>query len=178
MRQTPDNPPVPVLGFAAYSGTGKTTLLKSLIQGLAQHGVRTALIKHTHHNFDIDHPGKDSYELRQAGAQQTLVASQKRWALMHETPENTQDPDLTYLLQQLDTSSLDLILVEGFKHAPIEKIELHRKELAHPCLYTHDKHVIALATNDKMTKPPRGVRILDINAPGMILEFILEKLKS
>ncbi len=104
---------IPLLAVAAWSGTGKTTLLKKLIPELRRRGIRPGLIKHTHHDMDVDKPGKDSYELRKAGAAQTLVASTQRWALMTETPEET-PLDLTYLVSRMDESSLDLVLVEGF----------------------------------------------------------------
>ena len=121
-----------MLGFVAFSGTGKTTLLKQLIPILKARGLHLALIKHTHHQFDIDTPGKDSYELRQAGAEQVMVASRRRWALMVETPNQNDDPPLESLIDHLDTKALDLILVEGFKHAAVPKIELHRPILNKP----------------------------------------------
>lgn len=111
----------PILAIGAYSGAGKTTLLKQLIPLLKQRQVRVGLIKHTHHNVDVDIPGKDSYELRKAGADQTLVASVRRWALMTETPAQ-QPLDLRYLASRFDISKVDLILVEGFKHEPVSKI--------------------------------------------------------
>lgn len=104
---------IPLLAIAAWSGTGKTTLLKKLIPALCEHGIRPGLIKHTHHDMDVDKPGKDSYELRKAGAAQTLVASQQRWALMTETPEQ-KELDLAWLVSRMDASKLDMVLVEGF----------------------------------------------------------------
>ncbi|MDU1268153.1 MAG: molybdopterin-guanine dinucleotide biosynthesis protein MobB [Escherichia coli] len=101
---------IPLLAFAAWSGTGKTTLLKQLIPALCARGIRPGLIKHTHHDMDVDKPGKDSYELRKAGAAQTIVASQQRWALMTETPDE-EELDLQFLASRMDTSKLDLILV-------------------------------------------------------------------
>ena len=117
----------PLLGIAAYSGTGKTTLLEKLIPALRQSNMQIALVKHTHHEkFDIDQPGKDSYRLRKAGAEQVLVASAKRWALMVEHPaehiQKNPEPDLSSLLTHLDLEHIDLILVEGFKHEKISKI--------------------------------------------------------
>jgi len=163
----------PVLGFAAFSGTGKTTLLTKLIPLLKEKGVRIGMIKHAHHQFDIDKPGKDSYELRKAGAKQMLIASQKRWALMVETPEQQGDPELNELLQQLDHSKLDLVLVEGFKHIAFAKIELHRPALGKPLLFPDDDSIIAIATEQAMdinTEIPG----LDLNNPMMIAEFILQ----
>jgi molybdopterin-guanine dinucleotide biosynthesis protein MobB len=160
----------PVLGFAAFSGTGKTTLLKQLIPQLADRGIRVGVIKHAHHNFDIDKPGKDSYELRKAGARQMLVASSRRWALMTETDLDG-DPSLESLIGRLDPDSIDLVLVEGFKHVPFSRIELHRPSLGHPLLYPDDSNIIAVATDspiDSGTLP-----LLDINDATAVTEFVL-----
>jgi molybdopterin-guanine dinucleotide biosynthesis protein MobB len=108
---------VPVMGFAAFSGTGKTTLLAKLIPLLRQKGIRTALIKHAHHDFDIGIPGKDSYELRKAGADQVLVASDRRQALIKEIPRDN-GRVLEQLIAELDLNKVDLVLVEGFRHLP------------------------------------------------------------
>lgn len=168
---------VPVLGFVAFSGTGKTTLLTHLIPLLKARGIRLAVIKHTHHQFDIDTPGKDSYELRQAGAEQVMVASRRRWALMVETPQQTTDPQLEVLLPHLDNEALDLVLVEGFKHTRIPKIELHRPSLQHPLLYPDDATIIAIASDTTLSvKPP--LPVLDLNKPAMVAEFILTFLDS
>ena len=114
--------PIPVLGFCAYSGTGKTTLLKQLIPELNQRGIRLAVIKHAHHNFDVDIPGKDSFEMRKAGARQVLVASHVRWALMTEDPVEN-DPQLQHLLRQIEADKVDMVLVEGFKKLALPKIK-------------------------------------------------------
>jgi molybdopterin-guanine dinucleotide biosynthesis protein MobB len=160
----------PVLGFAAFSGTGKTTLLKQLIPLLMEHGVRVGVIKHAHHNFDIDRPGKDSYELRKAGARQMLVASSRRWALITETDLDS-DPELESLISRLDPDIIDLVLVEGFKHVPYTRIELHRPSQGHPLLYPDDSTIIAVATDSPIDSGtlPR----LDINDAAAITEFIL-----
>ncbi|MDA5490743.1 molybdopterin-guanine dinucleotide biosynthesis protein MobB [Yersinia kristensenii] len=164
----------PLLGIAAYSGTGKTTLLKKLIPLLQQRQIRVGLIKHTHHNMEIDTPGKDSYELRKAGAHQTLVASDCRWALMTETPE--QKPlDLHYLANRLDTSTIDLILVEGFKHEPINKIALYREAVGKPFSSLIDEYVIALASDKSIAT---DVVQLDINQPEQIADFICSWLEK
>jgi len=161
----------PVLGFAAFSGTGKTTLLVELIPRLRQRGVRVALIKHAHHEFDIDIPGKDSYELRRAGAHQVLVASDRRRALIteHGTPS---EPELEALVGALDLDAIDLVLVEGFRHVPYPKIELHRPSLGHPLLCRYDRSIIAVASD----APLDGVGLprLDINQGARIAEFIME----
>ncbi|MGL5385292.1 MAG: molybdopterin-guanine dinucleotide biosynthesis protein MobB [Enterobacterales bacterium] len=158
----------PLLAIAAYSGTGKTTLLKQLIPLLKQQQIRVGLIKHTHHDMDVDMPGKDSYELRKAGADQTLVASDRRWALMTETPE--QAPlDLQYLASRFDRSRVDLILVEGFKHEQISKIVLYREEVGKPLADMLDQHVIAIASDKEIDGI---VPLLDINQPEAIARFI------
>ncbi len=107
---------LPVLGFCGFSGAGKTTLLTKLIPALKDQGIRASVIKHAHHAFDIDQPSKDSYKLRQAGSAQMLIASSQRWALMTETPTMKREPDLKYLLTQIDSDLADIVLVEGFKH--------------------------------------------------------------
>lgn len=159
----------PVLAIAAWSGTGKTSLLKKLIPALCAQGIRPGLIKHTHHNMDIDKPGKDSYELRKAGAAQTMVASAQRWALMTETPE-TERLDLNYLVSRMDHSTLDLVLVEGFKHESMAKILLFRSNAGHEIEeLTVDPHVIAVASDVSLSL---NVPVLDLNDTDAIVEFI------
>jgi molybdopterin-guanine dinucleotide biosynthesis protein MobB len=161
---------IPVLGFAAWSGTGKTTLLSQVLPLLRESGLRCALVKHAHHDFDIDHPGKDSYELRKAGAGQVLIASRRRWALMVER-EYEQDPPLAELLRHLDPAQADLVLVEGFKHEHLPKIELHRPALGRPLLYPDDPDIIAVASDRPLDVPiPR----LDLNDPASIAAFVVE----
>ncbi|CAI1843815.1 Molybdopterin-guanine dinucleotide biosynthesis protein B [Serratia quinivorans] len=164
----------PLLAIAAYSGTGKTTLLKQLIPLLKQREVRVGLIKHTHHDMDVDTPGKDSYELRKAGADQTLVASDRRWALMTETPEQ-QPLDLQYLASRFDRSKVDMILVEGFKHEPISKIILYREEIGRPLEDMLDEFVIAVASDKSIAVKTSS---LDLNQPESIADFITEWLKG
>jgi len=160
---------IPVLAIAAWSGTGKTTLLKKLIPALCEKGIRPGLIKHTHHNMDVDKPGKDSYELRKAGAAQTLVASNQRWALMTETPDE-QPLDLAYLVSRMDHSTLDLVLVEGFKHESVAKILLFRSDAGHDIKeLTLDEHVIAVASDNRLDL---FVPVLDLNDVGSIARFI------
>ncbi|ELY3468997.1 molybdopterin-guanine dinucleotide biosynthesis protein B [Cronobacter universalis] len=163
---------VPLLGIAAWSGTGKTTLLKALIPLLRERGIRPGLIKHTHHDMDVDTPGKDSYELRKAGAAQTLVASAKRWALMTETPDEA-EPDLHYLASRMNSSQLDLILVEGFKHDAIAKIMLFREGTGRdPAELAPDDHVIAIASDRLLSEAE--LPVLDINDPAQIAAFIAD----
>lgn len=161
---------IPVLGFAAFSGTGKTTLLTQLIPLLAQHGIRVGVVKHAHHNFDIDRPGKDSYELRMAGARQMLVASARRWALMSEN-DTVGDPRLDELIKHLDTDSIDMVLVEGFKHVPFTRIELHRPALGHPLLFPEDSNIIAVAADAPVDNC--NLPLLDLNDAAAVTDFIL-----
>ena len=161
---------IPVLAIAAWSGTGKTTLLRALIPQLCARGLRPGLIKHTHHRMDVDTPGKDSYELRKAGAAQTLVASTQRWALMTETPES-EELDLNYLVSRMDHSRLDLVLVEGFKHDAVAKILLFREGTSHSVEdLSLDEHVIAVASDRQLVVP---VPLLDMNDIGQIADFIV-----
>ncbi|MCS3454607.1 molybdopterin-guanine dinucleotide biosynthesis protein MobB [Aeromonas sp. BIGb0405] len=136
----------PLLGFVAWSGTGKTTLLERLIPLLTRRGLRLGVLKHTHHDFDMDQPGKDSYRLRQAGALQVMAASSLRHALICETPE--QEPSFEALLARFDWERLDLLLVEGFKHHHFPKIELHRRALGRPLLFPSDPDIVALISNE------------------------------
>ena len=162
---------IPLLAIAAWSGTGKTTLLKKLIPELRARGIRPGLIKHTHHNMDVDTPGKDSYELRKAGAAQTLVASQQRWALMVETPEEP-ELDLAYVVSRMDASTLDMVLVEGFKHEPVAKIVLFRDGCGHsPEELAIDEYVIAVASDVPLAV---DVPLLDINDLQQLTDFITQ----
>lgn len=162
----------PHLGFAAWSGTGKTTLLCQLIPVLVASGLKIALIKHAHHDFDIDHPGKDSFELRKAGAERVLIASRRRHALMVENPSET-EPELSDLLRQVHDDTTDLILVEGFKHVAYPKIELHRPEVGKPLLCVEDRNIIAVATTATAIVPTHLPR-LPLDDVHAIATFILE----
>lgn len=171
---TPLHPIPPVLGFAAASGVGKTTLLLKLLPLLCERGVCIGMIKHAHHQFDIDKPGKDSFELRKAGAQQMLVASSQRWALMVER-EYEQEPRIEEHIAHLDYATLDLILIEGFKHGRFPKIELHRPALNHPLLFSRDEHIIAVASDSPLILPDH-IALLDLNNEHQIVSFICERL--
>lgn len=161
---------IPVVAISAWSGTGKTTLLKKLIPALCARGLRPGLIKHSHHNMDIDTPGKDSYELRKAGAAQTMVASPQRWALMTETPDEA-PLNLAYLVSRMDHSTLDLVLVEGFKHEAVPKILLFRSHAGHDLSeLTLDEHVIAVASDVAVELE---VPVLDLNDVDGIAQFIV-----
>lgn len=164
--------PLPLIGFSAFSGTGKTTLLKRLLPILRERGLRIAVIKHAHHLFEIDHPGKDSHELRAAGASQTLVASRRRMALVTEFEQGHPEPTLNELLSALDPNGIDLVLVEGFKHAAFPKIELHRPALGKPMLCLRDPQIVAIATDGEIPAAPDALPRLDLNDPDEIARFI------
>ncbi len=166
-----DNAQVPVIGFAAWSGAGKTTLLKQIIPLLNAKHLRIGIIKHTHHKFEIDIPGKDSYELRHAGAQQTLIASDKRWALITEN-EIAVEPDLNEMIGKLDQTELDLILVEGFRDVAFPKIEIYRHALGKPLQFIDDPNMIAIATDGKLPQATQ-LPVLDLNDPAQIANFII-----
>ncbi|MGY3901349.1 molybdopterin-guanine dinucleotide biosynthesis protein B [Aeromonas lusitana] len=165
-----DNP-LPLLGFVAWSGTGKTTLLEQLIPLLTRRGLRLGVLKHTHHQFDMDKPGKDSYRLRKAGAGQVMAASSLRHALIRETPEG--EPSFADLLASFDWSRLDLLLIEGFKHEHFPKIELHRAALGRPLMYPSDPDVIALVSDEPHETPlPR----FEFGALPALCDFICARL--
>lgn len=162
---------VPLIGFAAFSGTGKTTLLRQLIPLLKSQGITLAVIKHAHHNFDIDIPGKDSYEIRQAGAQQVLISSSRLMALMETQADELETPCLADLIPRLDSTNLDLILVEGFKHEAIAKIELHRPSTNKPFLYPEDDNIIAIASDEAIEHDKKLIQ-LDLNDINAIADYI------
>ncbi len=159
----------PVLGFAAYSGTGKTTLLVKLLPLMRLQGLRVAMIKQTHHDFEIDKPGKDSFELRKAGANQVLLASDKRCAVITEYEER-KETDLGELINKLDLENLDLVMVEGFKHLPFAKIELHRPVTGNKLIFPEDDSVIAVASDENLSTG--SLPLLNINAPEEVAGFI------
>ena len=164
----------PVLGFTGFSGSGKTTLLAAVIAALHARGLRIGLVKHSHHAFDIDQPGKDTHTLRAAGACRVAIGSSRRWALMVERPE-PREARLAELVAQVDDPSLDLILVEGFRHETHAKVEIHRPSLGHPLLAEHDASVIAVATDDPALDTCGRPRLpLDDSArvEAFVLDFI------
>ncbi|GHX09163.1 molybdopterin biosynthesis MoeA protein [Vibrio cholerae] len=169
VHQNPQRPNLPLLGFAAYSGTGKTTLLEALLPKLTAAGLRIGLLKHAHHDFDVDKPGKDSYRLRKAGASQMLIASRNRHALMTETPDA--EAEFDYLLNRFDAEKLDVILVEGCKNIAFPKIELHRAEVGKPWLYPHDENIIAIAADETVETALPQMHINDLDA---IADFVLD----
>lgn len=160
----------PLLAITGYSGTGKTTLLEKLIPVLRSHGLRVGLMKHSHHNVDVDKPGKDSHRLREAGANPTMIVCDERWALMCETAKPA---NFSSLVAQLDAHKLDLILVEGFKHEQLPKIQLHRKDINKP-LPELDAFTLATATDYPIDRE----NYLDINNIEQIAAFILNLLAA
>ncbi len=158
------------IGFAAFSGTGKTTLIRQLIPILSDSGLRIAIIKHSHHDFEIDRPGTDSYELHHAGSCQTLLTSKYRSALISEkTP--LQEPLLDTELMRLDLRTIDLVMVEGFRHEQtLPRIELHRPSLGKPLLFPEEENIIAIASDENLTTQ---LPLLNINDPSEIAAFII-----
>ena len=142
-----------VFGFAGWSGSGKTTLIEQVVPKLVARGVRVSLIKHAHHRFDVDRPGKDSYRHRHAGCGEVLITSRERWALMHEL-RGGRELTLAETLARL--SPCDLVLIEGYKAAPIPKLEIWRPAAGKPLLYPRDPHIIAIATDSLDPLPPTG----------------------
>ena len=158
-------------GFAGWSGSGKTTLIEKLLPLFVKRGLRISLIKHAHHSFDVDHPGKDSYRHRQAGSTEVLVTSSRRWVLMHEL-RGEQEPSFEEQVKHL--SPCDLLIVEGFKHAPIPKLEVWRAVTGEALLHPNDPHIVAVASDAKVeTKLP----LLDLNDAGAIADFIVKHQK-
>jgi molybdopterin-guanine dinucleotide biosynthesis protein B len=166
----------PILGFAAYSGTGKTQLLTQLIPLLKQRGIRTGIIKHSHHDFEIDVPGKDSYRLRMAGASPVMIVSPYRNAVISER-QTRRECALAEELAAFPCQDLDLILVEGFRHEKMPKIELHRRQLEKPMLYPDDGNVIAIAS-DHPDDIPTTLPRLDLNNTAAIADFIITQFLS
>jgi molybdopterin-guanine dinucleotide biosynthesis protein B len=158
---------VKVLGLTGWSGSGKTTLLAALIPRFIARGLSVSTIKHAHHGFDLDQPGKDSWRHRQAGAREVLVASSVRWALLHEVAG--EEPGLPELLERL--SPVDLVIVEGYKANPHPKIEVHRPALGKPPLWPDRPDIVAVACDDACDiEPPQQ---LPLNDPAAIVDWAL-----
>ena len=159
-----------VFGFAGWSGSGKTTLIEQLIPRFIAHGLTVSLVKHAHHEFDLDQPGKDSFRHREAGCREVLVTSAVRWALQHELrgqPELT----LAEALQRL--SPCDLALVEGFKSAAIPKLEVYRVSVGKPLLHPHDANIVAVATDQPLST---ALPVLPLAEPDTVATFVLRTL--
>ncbi|MDX2319011.1 MAG: molybdopterin-guanine dinucleotide biosynthesis protein B [Moritella sp.] len=167
--------PIPLLGFAAFSGTGKTTLITQLLPKLTARGLRIGMVKHSHHDVEMDDPSKDSYKLRKSGACQMVLSSPHRSILFAEQAQ-PKEPKLITQLNWLNTDELDLVLVEGFRHEAFTKIELHRPCLGKPLLAVDDQHIIAIATDaaiDKKALFDKGLTYLDLNDINAITDFIM-----
>ncbi|HTQ35058.1 MAG TPA: molybdopterin-guanine dinucleotide biosynthesis protein B [Stellaceae bacterium] len=158
-----------VFGLAGWSGSGKTTLLARLIPELVGRGLTVSTIKHAHHEFDIDQPGKDSWLHRQAGAAEVMVASSRRFALMHELRE-APEPSLDELVARM--APVDLLLIEGFKAHPHPKLEVHRPSVGKPFLYPDDAHIVGIASDIDLAAP---LPVLPLDAIAAIADFILDR---
>lgn len=159
-----------LIGLAGWSGSGKTTLLVQLIPALTRRGISVSTVKHAHHMFDVDRPGKDSYRHREAGATEVLVGSAHRWALMHEH-RGEPEPTLQELLPKL--SPVDLVIVEGFKREGHPKIEIYREEVGKPPLYPDDPNIVAVATDARLPGCP--LPLLDLNDVEAIAGFVVSR---
>lgn len=162
-----------VFGIAGYSGSGKTTLLEKLLPRITALGLRVSVIKHAHHDFDIDKPGKDSYRHREAGASEVLLAGGTRWVLMNEL-RSAPEPTLAEYLGKF--SPCDLVLVEGFKQEPIPKLEVHRLANGKPPLWPDNPNIVAVASDAAPDALPGHLPILDLNDADAIVRFILKTL--
>lgn len=190
---TPALTAIPVIGFVAPSGTGKTTLIRQLVPRLRQRGLRVGYLKHSHHRIEVDRPGKDSYDIREAGASQVLLATGERWimqSVQHQPapvpdqdpgrdldrgPDGHPDPDLAAMLALFDPRLVDLILVEGFKFSAYPKLEVHRAALAKPYLYPGDPTIRALISDGP---PPADDHppLLPLGDPAAIVDYLLSLL--
>jgi len=163
-----------VVGFAGFSGSGKTTLVERLIPTLKLHGLRVSVVKHAHHKFDIDHPGKDTYRHREAGAFEVVVASDNRLALMREF-EVARRPSVHQLLAEL-YDGVDWVLVEGFKDSDLQKIEVWRASAGKLARYTDDDFIVAVVTDSPDQLPvPTGLPVLDLNDPEAVVTWLLSQ---
>ena len=159
-----------IFGFAGWSGSGKTTLIVNLIPELVGRGLSVSTMKHAHHDFDIDQPGKDSFEHRQAGASEVMISASKRWALMHEV-HNEGEPSVDDLIARM--TPVDLLLVEGFKWHAHSKMEIHRPTLWKPLLQNNDTDIIAVASDGNIKN--LGVPVFDLSDFAGIADFIINK---
>ena len=159
-------------GLAGWSGSGKTTLAVNLLKELRKNKFTVSTIKHTHHKFDLDKPGKDSYSHREAGASEVMIASSTRWALLHELA-NKSEPDVKDLIRRM--SPVDLILIEGFKSYLHPKLEIYRPSLNKPLLASHDSSIVAIASDGQLQNPI--VPVFDLNDPVIITQFIIKYMR-
>lgn len=181
MDATPTDPPrngsaafggPAIIGLAGWSGSGKTSLIVGVIPELRRHGCRVATVKHAHHEFDIDKPGKDSHRHRTAGATEVVVSSSQRWAIMHEN-HGAPEPTLEEIVARL--SPTDIVLVEGYKNHRHPKIEVHRPSMGQPLLCRGNPTIVAVASDEAPAGGPVPVPVLDLNDPAAVAAFILER---
>ena len=159
-----------IIGLAGWSGSGKTTLITKVIPCLTARGLRVSTLKHAHHGFDLDQPGKDSFFHRAAGATEVIISSAKRWAILHELREEP-EWNLPALLSKI--SPVDLVLVEGFKRDKFPKLEIHRVANGKPLLHTEDPHIIAVACDTPL--PQVKVPVADLNDIEAIVDLLLAR---
>jgi len=157
-----------IIGLAGWSGAGKTTLLAKLIPTLVSRGLKVSTVKHAHHSFDVDQPGKDSHAHRMAGATEVMVGSARRWALVHELREEPEAP-LAALLRKL--APVDLVIVEGFKREPHPKLEVYRAAVGKPLLHPDDPHVVAIASDAAL--PDASVPVVMLDEMERIADIVL-----
>jgi len=166
-----------IVGLAGWSGAGKTTLVCKLIPALTERGLTVSTVKHAHHSFDVDKPGKDSYEHRRAGAKEVLISSAQRWALMHELRDE-EEPSVEALLSKL--SPVDLVIIEGFKREGHQKLEVWRRSVKKPLLASDDPQIFAICSDGPVPEAaslPHGPRpVLDLNDVDAIVDFLIQKL--
>jgi molybdopterin-guanine dinucleotide biosynthesis protein B len=156
-----------VFGFAGWSGSGKTTLIEQLIPRFVRTGLSVSLVKHAHHSFDVDQPGKDSYRHREAGCKEVLISSARRWVIQHEL-RGAPEPGLEQQIERM--SPCDLLLIEGYKYYPLPKLEVYREANGTPLLHPDDPHIVAIAADVPIaTKLPR----FGLDEYDRIAEFIL-----
>lgn len=161
-----------IFGIVGKSGSGKTTLLEKLIPAITKRGIRVSTIKHTHHKFDLDKPGKDSFRQREAGSTEVMLASSHRWALLHELREE-KEPEVEDLIKHM--TPVDLVLVEGFKYHDHPKIEVYRPSYGREPLWHHDETILAVASDESLSELDRT--LIDLNDENAIADFIIDHLK-
>ena len=159
-----------IIGLAGWSGSGKTTLITKLIPRLIARGIRVSTLKHAHHGFDLDQPGKDSFFHRAAGATEVIISSAKRWAILHELREEP-EWDLRGLVAKM--SPVDLVLVEGFKRDAFPKLEIHRAANGKPLIHPEDPHIVAIASD--IALPQAKVPVIDLNDIEAIADLMLKR---
>jgi len=159
-----------IIGLAGWSGSGKTTLITKLIPRLISRGIKVSTLKHAHHGFDLDQPGKDSFFHRTAGATEVIISSAKRWAILHELREEP-EWDLRGLVAKM--SPVDLVLVEGFKRDAFPKLEIHRTANGKPLIHPEDPHIVAIASD--IALPQAKVPVIDLNDVESIADLLLKR---